>query len=205
MSPARILLPAIADRELDERCRRELTAAGHQVLDGRQALPEGEAPDLEIVVCAVGDVAHGPRLPGAPPFAVLVTGLRAAPVAPAVTDWLLETASHAAVAGAVALLVPPFAPGGLVAQISLAWARAVDLDAARRRQTSLLEALDKARPINVAAGILSERHGGTPAACFELMRAHARRHRQPLAGVAEAVIAREIDLPPVRPDGSASS
>lgn len=202
--PRCILLPRLADAELDACCRRELRAAGHQVLDGREASGEGEAPDLEIVVLAVGDAARGPRPPVGTPFAILVTGLRDAQVPPAVSDWLLGVASQAAAGGAVALLLPPFAPGGLVAQLTLGWARAEDRHAARRREARLLETLDHARPINVAVGILSERHGGTPAACFEVLRAHARRHRQPLVRVAEAVIAREIDLPPMRPDGCAS-
>ena len=63
-----------------------------------------------------------------------------------------------------------------------------------RRSTQLQHALDSRVVIEQAKGVLAERHDEPPSRAFERLRSHARRNRQSVRAVAQALLDGQLDV-----------
>lgn len=83
----------------------------------------------------------------------------------------------------------------MLADVTIAFlANSQVLEDQQRLSAQLQHALDTRVVIEQAKGVLAERHHEAPSATFERLRSHARRNRQSVRAVAEAVLAGELDV-----------
>jgi response regulator NasT len=99
-------------------------------------------------------------------------------------DLVAEAVAH----GALGYLVKPLDIRQVVPQIESALARASDLQAVRRRETTLTTALAGKRIVSAAVGIIMERHRLSFPAAFEVLRANARAERRKIEELAGELV-----------------
>lgn len=91
--------------------------------------------------------------------------------------------------GALGYLVKPVTIAQLIPMVESALARAAEIRKLRETEQQLQAALNDARDINVAIGILMERANADRDAAFELLRSRARASRRKVADLARELIA----------------
>lgn len=91
--------------------------------------------------------------------------------------------------GGLGYLVKPIRINQLVPAIQAALARAEELGKLESTRQNLTQALEGDRTINVAMGILMERHRLGKDAAFEALRQHARSGGRKIGDVAQEVVA----------------
>lgn len=142
-------------------------------------------PDLEAAV------ARYPRF--APP--ALEAGVRAIHGIPMWAAGRVSGVLNMIAVEPVSLSAQQAATAKLLADVALLYVvNSRHVAQATAEAAQLRRALDSRILIEQAKGRLAERHRESIAEAFERLRAHARRNRLPLRGVAEAVLADELDL-----------
>lgn len=168
-----------------------LDAAGYQVIsarDGRSAVLLGlrERPDLAIL-----DI----RMPG-------MTGIEAArelKAKGAIGTLFLSAYSERDVVeiatreGALGYLVKPINTQQLIPAIEAALKRSAELRQLQRKETDLLEAINRNREISVAVGIYMQRYAVSEQEAFDAIRAYARFRSLKLANLASDLIRESAD------------
>ena len=170
-----------------------LKQAGYQVYqasDGATAIQteHNESPDLAILDMRMPgmnglEVAKVFREQGRTPFIFLS----------AFNDD--EVVRAAAEAGALGYLVKPVEISRIVPAIEVAMVRHDELSKVTNNSLNLMDSLNKNREIDVAIGLIMERHGLDRAGAFEAIREYARFNRCKAFSVAQRLIDGErIDL-----------
>lgn len=95
---------------------------------------------------------------------------------------------QAAGEGALGYLVKPLDIQQIVPEIEAALARAREIRALREKELQLSTALDGRRETSMAVGLLMMRNRLDREHAFELLRAHARSQRRPVAEVARELL-----------------
>lgn len=90
--------------------------------------------------------------------------------------------------GALGYLVKPLDVAQVLPEIEAALARAADIRKLRERENQLSTALAGSRETSTAVGLLMARNRLDREKAFELLRAHARAQRRPIADVAAELL-----------------
>lgn len=90
--------------------------------------------------------------------------------------------------GALGYLVKPLDIAQVLPEIEAALARAADIRKLRERENQLSTALAGSRETSTAVGLLMARNRLDREQAFELLRAHARAQRRPIADVAAELL-----------------
>lgn len=106
-----------------------------------------------------------------------------------------EIVRAAAETGALGYLVKPIEISRLVPAIEVALARAEEFGKLEQDKANLAEALERNRDIDVAIGLVMQRHHLDRAAAFESLRSYARSQRCKITEVAQWLIDGEVILP----------
>jgi AmiR/NasT family two-component response regulator len=198
MNSTRRLLLVDDDRLILATTSAALRAAGYEVAeadsaDAALATIEASAPDLALLDIRMGpvggfDLARQLQRRGQVPFMFLS----------AYGDS--KTVEEATELGAVGFAVKPVDMAQLVPAVEAAMARAADLARLRSTGQQLEQALDQQRTVNVAIGVLMERHRLTRYEAQEMLRDSARAARRRMADLAEQVVsaADTLALTPLR-------
>lgn len=177
-----------------EQLAAELVDAGHRIWTPQSGVA---APDFVFTAHGVDSGGAVTRPAGELPFAVLVedldgTGRTAAQTA----HRLTALTERVARLGCCGVLLVPWPVGWVAAQLALWMAQHAELVASKRAEAHVLALVADSRLINMAIGMLAERHRVSPDQSFDALRRLARRTRQTTVQVAQAVLRGEIDVPP---------
>jgi hypothetical protein len=181
-----------------EQLAAELEGVGHRVWTAQSGVA---APDFVFTTHRItsGDALIRPA--GDLPFAVLVENLDGSALRQAQAAQRVRTlAEQAARLGCCAVLVAPWPAGWVATQLTLWMALHAELVASKRAEAHVLALVADSRSINLAVGMLAERHHVSPDRAFDAVRRLARRTRQPAAQVAQAVLRGELDVAPTDAD-----
>jgi len=99
-----------------------------------------------------------------------------------------ETVEKAVSAGGLGYLVKPFSLNHLIPALEVGLRQARQIRAARERDRQLQAALERNRDINVAVGVLMERHKVARQEAYESLRLLARSQRCKVLSIATQVV-----------------
>lgn len=99
-------------------------------------------------------------------------------------DIVAQAAEH----GALGYLVKPLDIAQILPSVETALSRAAEIRALRVKEGQLTTALGGSREVNVAVGLLMERHHMDREEAFEALRGHARSERRALVDVAREIL-----------------
>jgi response regulator NasT len=100
-----------------------------------------------------------------------------------------EIVQQASEAGAFGYLLKPFRQDDVLAAITTAQARSVELADARAEAKSLTEALETRRVVERAKGMLMQTESISEGDAYARMRSASQRTGQPMRAIAEALLA----------------